>query len=132
MKFNKRTIFLACSCLFFLVAIFVLAFSNLTPKTIAGSKSISVEIVFADKSSKTVNISTNAEYLRGALEKKKLISGSESDYGMFVTTVDGVTADESKQEWWCFTKGGTTLNTSVDTTPIADGDKYEITLTTGY
>lgn len=49
-----------------------------------------------------------------------------------VTTVNGVTADSSLEEWWCFTKGGETLNTGVDSTPIADGDHFEITLTTGY
>ena len=47
-------------------------------------------------------------------------------------TVDGVTADEAKQQWWCFTKGGETLMSGVDTTPIEDGDCCEITLTTGW
>ena len=52
--------------------------------------------------------------------------------GLYVTTVDGVTADDGNQEWWCFTLNGETINTGVDTTPIADGDHFEITLTTGY
>ena len=42
------------------------------------------------------------------------------------------TADDSQQQWWCFTKGGEMLETGVDTTPIADGDAFEITLTEGY
>jgi len=60
------------------------------------------------------------------------VAGDESQYGLFVKTVAGVTIDESKQEWWNFTKGGEPLFTGVDTTPIADGDKFEITLTVGY
>ena len=46
--------------------------------------------------------------------------------------MDGVTADDANQEWWCFTKGGKMLETGVDSTPIADGDTFEITLTQGY
>ena len=43
-----------------------------------------------------------------------------------------MTVDDSKQEWWSFTKDGQMLETGVDTTPIADGDHFEITLTAGY
>lgn len=46
--------------------------------------------------------------------------------------MDGYTADESAQEWWCLTKGGQSVNTGVDSTPIADGDAFELTLTTGW
>ena len=77
-------------------------------------------------------ITTEAEFLRGALEQEGIIAGEESDYGLFVTTVDGVTADDSLEQWWCFTKGGESLATGVDSTPIADGDTFEITLTEGY
>lgn len=98
----------------------------------AGEKTIGVAVVLADGSETDTSIQTDEEYLRGALEQEKMIEGTESSYGLFVTTVNGVAADDSKQEWWCFTKDGATLETGVDTTPIADGDHYEITLTTGY
>ena len=83
------------------------------------------------KNAEYLNVFT-AEFLRGALEDAKLVEGEESDYGLFVKTVDGVTADDANEEWWCFTKGGEPVMTSVDSTPIADGDTFEITLTTGY
>lgn len=98
----------------------------------ADAKQISVTVVHADGSKNQFNIATDAEYLREALENAKLISGDESQYGLFVTTVDGEKADDSEQEWWCFTKGGEMLSTGVDDTPIADGDSFEITLTVGY
>ena len=75
---------------------------------------------------------TDEEYLRNVLEPAGLIAGEDSEYGMFVKTVDGYTADDAKQEWWCFTQDGGQVNTGVDTTPVADGDHFEITLTTGY
>ena len=58
--------------------------------------------------------------------------GTQSEFGLYITTVDGYTADESAQEWWCLTKGGQSVNTGVDSTPIADGDAFELTLTTGW
>ena len=49
-----------------------------------------------------------------------------------VETVDGETADEGNQEWWCLTKGGEMWNYGVDDTQIEDGDAFEFTLTVGY
>ena len=96
-----------------------------------GEKTITVQLVYDDVDT-TVTLHTDADYLRGALEEKQLIAGEESAYGLFVKTVNGRTVDDAKQEWWCFTKGGETLMTGVDSTPIADGEKFEITLTVGY
>ena len=69
---------------------------------------------------------------RELLTEEGLVSGEEGAYGMFITTVDGETADDTNQEWWCITKDKEKLNTSADQTPIADGEKYELTLTIGY
>ena len=98
----------------------------------SGEKQICVTVVHADGSRKQLTVSTDEQFLRGALEKEELISGDESQYGLFVTTVDGESADSAKQEWWCFSKNGEMLSTGVDDTPIADGESYEITLTVGY
>lgn len=120
------------------IAILLGVYLNNRQPTTSGSKTITVSVfdtVGSTEASNTATIITDEEYLRGALEQEDSgisISGSESEYGLFVTTVDGVTADDSKQQWWCFTKGGEVLNTGVDSTPIADGDTFEITLTEGY
>ena len=102
------------------------------PATDKGDKSIVVEVVHKDGETKEFSYDTDAEYLRDVLEPAGLIAGSDSEYGMFVETVDGYTADGSNEEWWCFTKGGEMLSTGVGTTPVADGDQFEITLTVGY
>ncbi|MGI5883827.1 MAG: DUF4430 domain-containing protein [Candidatus Spyradocola sp.] len=129
---NKKTkIILSLVALVVVVAVFVGVYFATRPETSAGDKHITVEIVGKDDS-RTVELDTDEEYLGPALEQENLISGTESEFGLYVTTVDGYTADESAQEWWCFTKGGETLNTGVDSTPIADGDAFEITLTTGW
>lgn len=78
-------------------------------------------------------IETYAEYLRAPLEKNDIISGNETEYGMFVTTVNGITADADNNEWWCLTRdGGLEVFTGVDTTPIKNGSAFEFTLMVGY
>lgn len=109
----------------------VVVYSQTRPEPQEGAKTITVQMVYDDVDT-TITINTDAEYLRGALEEKKLIAGDESKYGLFVKTVNGRTADDAKQEWWCFTKGGGTVMTGVDTTPIADGETFEVTLKVGY
>ena len=134
---NKKLI-AGVVALIVVIAILLGVCLNNRQSTTSGSKTITVSVfdtVGSTEASNTATITTDEEYLRGALEQEDSgisISGSESEYGLFVTTVDGVTADDSKQQWWCFTKGGEMLNTGVDSTPIADGDTFEITLTEGY
>ncbi len=101
------------------------------PEPEVGDKTITVKIAY-DETEKAVEINTDAEYLRAALEEKSLVKGDESEYGLFIKEVDGRKADDAKQEWWCITKGGETVMTGVDTTPIADGDTFEVTLMVGY
>lgn len=129
---SKKKKILAAIVLLVLIAAAVTAYIALRPSAVEGDKTIAVQVVHGDGSTEDFSVSTDAEYLRGALEQEGLVSGTESEYGLFVTTVDGETADDAAQEWWCFTKGGESLTTGVDTTPIADGERYEITLTVGW
>ena len=131
-KSNKKIIIAVSIVLAILIAGSALVYNFFGPKTQQGSKEITVEIVFAQGDTKTVKVKTDAEYLRGALEEEDLLEGEEGEYGLFITAVGGVEADSSKEQWWCITKGGETVMTGVDSTPIQDGDKFEITLKTGY
>ncbi len=133
MEKNKKQGGLIAVAVVALVAVLMIAaWFLLKPPAQAGGKTIEVQVVFADQTTRDHTITTDAEYLRGALEQEKMIEGDESQYGLFVKTVDGVTVDDSNQEWWRFTKDGQMLDTGVDSTPIADGDHFEITLTVGY
>lgn len=129
---NKRTkTILSLVALVVVVAAFVGIYFATRPDTVAGEKHITVALVGKD-SSRTVELDTDEEYLGPALQSEGLIDGTQSEFGLYITTVDGYTADESAQEWWCLTKGGESVNTGVDSTPIADGDAFELTLTTGW
>ena len=102
------------------------------PQASGGAKSIALEVIHGDGTSRSFSIRTDAETLRQACEEQKLIAGREGEYGLYVLTVDGETADESIQQWWCITKGGAEHFYSVDETMIRDGEQYEFTLKTGW
>lgn len=129
---KKTKIIVAIVALIAVIAAMAGVYFVTRPDTNEGSKAIVVEVVSKDETSKDFKIKTDREYLGEALQDEKLVEGTMSEYGLFITTVDGYTADNSKQEWWCITKGGEQVNTGADTTPIADGDHFEITLKTGY
>lgn len=131
-KSNLKTIIITCVILVVLVAGFLIAYMVFSDKPVEGEKTITVDVVLADGTTKSYEIKTTAEFLRGALEEKNLVAGTESEFGLYVLTVDGVTADDTKQEWWSFTKSGEVLTTGIDTTTITNGDHFEITLTVGW
>ena len=133
MSKKTRNIIIAVAVLLVLVVGSLLVWNHFMPAAQVGGKNIVLEVVHKDGSSKEFPIQTDAENLRGALEQEEgLIAGSESEYGLYVETIDGETANMDNQEWWCFTKGGEMLATGVDDTMIADGEHYEATFTVGW
>ena len=129
---KKKNTIIAAVLLVLAVAAAALLYMKFKPETTEGAKEIKVAVVHADGSEKTFEYHTDEEYLGEVLTTEKLIEGEEGQYGLYILTVDGETADESKQQWWCITKGGEMVNTSVDTTPIQDGAQFELTLNDGY
>ena len=128
---KSKKVLLGIGGLLLAVVLMAAAYLAFAPKGTAYAKQITITIKNGESEKKEI-LHTEQAYLRGALEEKQLVAGEESQYGLFVKTVDGYTADDAKQEWWCFTKDGETLTTGVDATPIENGDAFEITLTTGY
>lgn len=124
---KKQTkIILGVVALVVAIAVLLGVYFATRPDTTQGAKALTIVVVHGDGSEKDFDIHTDAEYLAEALTENDIASGSDSDYGLFITTVDG------EQQWWCITKGGEMLMTGASETPIADGETYELTLTTGY
>lgn len=128
---NKKVTVAAAVILAVIIALGGVLYIKYKPQTANGSKTINFS-VSANGETKKFTVKTDARFLSGALKEQKLIEGTTGEYGLFVTSVNGISADSSKEEWWCFTKGGEMLMTGVDTTPIADGDSFEATLKFGY
>jgi Na+-translocating ferredoxin:NAD+ oxidoreductase RnfG subunit len=134
MKQNKNLMKVLIGCAAFVVVIVAMLFvyNQFKPETQTGAKEVTIEVVIPEEETKEFTLHTDAEYLRQALEEENLIKGSDGEFGLFITEVNGRAVDDANQEWWCITKEGGQVNNGVDTIAIADGDQYEITLTVGY
>lgn len=129
MNKKQKISLIAAAVLIVIAAVLLIVSHNNQPVTVEGAKTITVAIIPDAEHEKNYTIHTDEDFLRGALEQEGLIEGTESEYGLYVTRVDGIAADESLRQWWCFNDGeGNMLMTGVDTTPIADGDTFQIVL----
>lgn len=70
-------------------------------------------------------IHTDKETVGEALLELELIAGDESEYGLYVKTVNGVTADyDTDGTYWAFYDNGEYAQTGVDSTVIKEGGSY--------
>lgn len=131
MSKNRKSIIIAVILVILLIGAFA-AWRLLSPSASEGSKTLTVNICHLEGDNNSFTVKTDAEYLRGALEPEGIISGTESSYGLWITTVDGETADDSAQQWWGYTVNGETAMYGADEQVIADGDVIEFALNVGY
>ncbi len=94
-----------------------------------GEKTVEVEVCVEDHSV-TFTLHSDAETLGQALLENGLIEAEESEYGLFIQSVNGILADYDKdQSFWSFTKDGEMMMVGVDGEKLADDGKYELTYT---
>ena len=101
----------------------------------AGMKKITITVTHLDKDAhkdQTFDVKTKEEFLLAAARSVVNVEGSDSQYGLYVQTVDGETADESKQQWWCINVNGEMGQLGIDSQPVEDGAKYELVLKEGW
>lgn len=129
---SKKPLIIAAIVFVVLIVAGIVIWQVAAPKGTQGAKAYTFTVVDAEGNETVHELRTDEEMLGAALMNEGLIEGSESEYGLFVTKVDGIEADSSKEEWWCLTIDGEMSMTGVDSTPVEDGGKYEFTLTVGY
>lgn len=94
-----------------------------------GSTAITL-VVTAESQSVTFTVNTDKETVGAALVEAGLIEGEDSDYGLMVTKVNGITADWNvDQRYWAFYIDGEYAMTGVDSTPAEAGVTYGFTYT---
>lgn len=131
-KKNQKKIVIAAVLLIIAAAVLSGVYFLLAPKARAGAKEISIEVVDDAQNAVHYTVNTDAKFLRGALEETEglTIGGTESDYGLMVETVNGVTADHRADgAYWAFYVDGAYCNYGVDEQPIEDGQAYQIVYT---
>lgn len=91
-----------------------------------GETAFNLNVVDKDNNSTAFAINTDKETVGDALQELNLISGEESTYGLYVKTVNGITADYVVDgTYWAFYINGEYATSGVDTTNITQGATYE-------
>lgn len=129
---NKKAL-IGAAALIAVIAVLALVFFVFREKPVQGQKSITIEVIDNTQNSTVYEVYTDAEYLRQAMEEAKGLEffGTESEYGLMVETVNGVTPDYNVDgAYWSFYVNGAYCNYGIDSQPVEDGDafviKYEV------
>ena len=90
-----------------------------------GSTEFAFTVVDKEGNETAFTIHTDKETVGEALLELGLIEGDESEYGLYVKTVNGITADyDTDGVYWAFYVNGEYAQSGVDTTAITAGDSY--------
>lgn len=130
-QFNKKAL-LGIGILVIVIAALAVIYSTFSAKPVAGSKAITIEVVNKAQESTVYELTTDAEFLRQAMEEAEglTFSGAESQYGMMVDTVNGERADYTLDgAYWSFLVNDEYSNSGIDTQPVMDGDEFSIVYT---
>ena len=111
------------------VLLFVVWMTN-RPKPSAGAKNVIVEVKDDQEAVKKYEVNTDAEYLSGVMDELKAkgdftYEASVSEYGMFITSINGLAADyEKDQAYWAIYVNGDYGQYVADQQPVTDKDTY--------
>ena len=90
-----------------------------------GAVMFTFTVVNEDGSIKTYEIHTDDETVGAALLSLGLVDGEDSEYGLYVKTVDGTTLDYNTDgKYWAFYINDEYASTGVDSTNVEAGAVY--------
>jgi len=95
--------------------------------TVMGEGATIFDFTITDKDGNVTafEIHTDKTIVGDALQELGLLEGEDSQYGLFVKKVNGITADyDVDKTYWAFYINGEYAMSGVDTTKITVGDSY--------
>ena len=91
-----------------------------------GNSTLTVDVK-ADNKAITFTLHTDKKTVGEALIENNLISGEEGEYGLYIKTVNGITADYNiNQSYWAFYINGEYAISGVDSTEIQENTSYQL------
>lgn len=97
-----------------------------------GETEFSLTVTDGDGTGTAFTIRTDKTLVGEALQELGLIEGEEGPYGLYVITVNGITADyDTDKTYWAFYINGEYATSGVDTTEITAGDAYALKVEKG-
>lgn len=90
-----------------------------------GAQVFAFSVVDAEGEENWFEIHTDAKTVGEALTENGLLEGEDGPYGLYVKTVNGITADYDKDKvYWAFYVNDEYAMSGVDQTEITEGDIY--------
>ena len=137
-EFKKILSLILCIVLIAVTALFAAGCSDKTePETPAASDTVEatvlgegatafdLTVVDGDGNESTFTVNTDETTVGGALLALELIAGDEIEYGFFIKSVNGITADyDVDGTYWAFYIDGEYATAGVDSTDIVPGSTY--------
>lgn len=115
------------------LALLLLIYMLSKPVPMAGSKSISISVVYQDGSLDSYSITTDARYLIDAADQipELTIEGTTTEeFGLMMITVNGIRADyQTDGAYWALLLNEEPCNYGISQQPIKDGEAYRIVYT---
>lgn len=129
-KTNKRRWWIALVALIVVAAILAGLYFLFRADPPEGEKTVTVKVVHADQSEKEFTYETDDEYLGELLTEEGLVEGETSEYGMYITKVDGEQAVfETDNAYWALYENGEYASTGADQTVLDNGDEFSLVYT---
>ena len=94
-----------------------------------GKTEVDIKVTAGDKSV-VITLKTDEKMLEDALLKENLIAGDESEFGLYIKTVNGIIADyDADKTYWAIYKDSEYMMEGAGVTEIASGQEYEFVRT---
>lgn len=129
---NKMMRLILCTVLIAAMALMAVGCGSKSAETTAPGVSFTFVVTDLEGNESTFDITTSKATVGEALLDEGLIAGENSEYGLYVTSVNGMTADwDNDQTYWAFYIDGEYAMTGVDATEVTEGATYSFVLTKG-
>jgi len=133
-KQSNRSLIIGGVILVVVIAALLIGYILLRPATNTDTKELTITVVNAAEEEITYTVTTNAEFLRQAMDEADGLSydGSDGNPSFILDTINDETASyENDNAYWAFFVNEEYCNYGIDEQPIADGDSFRIVYTIG-
>ncbi len=129
---KTRSLIIGIVAIVLCIGLFVGLYLKFAPKPDAGTKAYEVEVTYDDQSKKYSG-KTDAAYLIELMDELKqsedfTYESMSSDFGAYITSVNGVSADDASKTYWAIYVNGEYGQYGADQQPVNDGDAFRFSL----